>query len=339
MLSWFWFFHATLSPLRWVAWARDTRPGRGRDESSLGEAVLPRCGCRDGVAMILTGVKWSLILVASLAAGPAASEPNAPRRLDIAAAREDVRIGEEALRRLRARFEALQSSQSATPGELEQYESYLLRLAAQVAAHRHELQSLQAAQDARPGMRRGAGVSGSPGKPSELDISADVAETDELAGLDRQLGTSLGAFDDMLLREARRASQRPAGQRAQTPGGRDGFGGGDGSEGTGQDGTGHGEADTDHGEATTTSGTRGTSSGGTDTQSGEETTASVQDPRDPGKAKGTGRTRSPVPPDIPDGSDDDIVARQIREAAENETDPALREKLWDEYRRYKKGAG
>jgi hypothetical protein len=35
--------------------------------------------------------------------------------------------------------------------------------------------------------------------------------------------------------------------------------------------------------------------------------------------------------------DDDIVARQLREAAEKETDPALKEKLWEEYRRYKKG--
>ncbi|MCH8847190.1 MAG: hypothetical protein IIC11_10750 [Proteobacteria bacterium] len=40
---------------------------------------------------------------------------------------------------------------------------------------------------------------------------------------------------------------------------------------------------------------------------------------------------------IPDGSDDDIVARQIREAAENESDPELQAKLWDEYRAYKKG--
>ena len=42
-----------------------------------------------------------------------------------------------------------------------------------------------------------------------------------------------------------------------------------------------------------------------------------------------------VPPDVGDGSDDDIVARQLREAAEKETDPELREKLWEEYRRYK----
>jgi len=44
-----------------------------------------------------------------------------------------------------------------------------------------------------------------------------------------------------------------------------------------------------------------------------------------------------IPPDIPDGSDDDVVARQIREAAMAETDPELREKLWEEYRKYKKG--
>jgi hypothetical protein len=35
--------------------------------------------------------------------------------------------------------------------------------------------------------------------------------------------------------------------------------------------------------------------------------------------------------------DDDIVARQLREAAENETDPVLKEKLWKEYEEYKKG--
>jgi hypothetical protein len=31
------------------------------------------------------------------------------------------------------------------------------------------------------------------------------------------------------------------------------------------------------------------------------------------------------------------VARQLREAAEKETDPELKAKLWEEYRRYKRG--
>ena len=51
-----------------------------------------------------------------------------------------------------------------------------------------------------------------------------------------------------------------------------------------------------------------------------------------------GKGPSAIPADIPDGRDDDIVARQIREAAMKETDPELREALWEEYRRYKKGS-
>jgi len=42
-------------------------------------------------------------------------------------------------------------------------------------------------------------------------------------------------------------------------------------------------------------------------------------------------------PHIPDGSDDDIVASRLRRAATQETDPALRQKLWKEYLDYKEG--
>ena len=44
---------------------------------------------------------------------------------------------------------------------------------------------------------------------------------------------------------------------------------------------------------------------------------------------------SRTPEDIPDRVDDDIIARQLREAAVTETDPELRERLWEEYRKYK----
>lgn len=37
----------------------------------------------------------------------------------------------------------------------------------------------------------------------------------------------------------------------------------------------------------------------------------------------------------PDGSDDDIIARRLRKAAEEETDPELKERLWKEYEDYK----
>ncbi|MEM6810049.1 MAG: hypothetical protein AAF574_12495, partial [Pseudomonadota bacterium] len=41
-----------------------------------------------------------------------------------------------------------------------------------------------------------------------------------------------------------------------------------------------------------------------------------------------------TPEDIPDPVYDDIVSRQLREAALAEEDPVIREKLWDEYRKY-----
>ena len=53
-------------------------------------------------------------------------------------------------------------------------------------------------------------------------------------------------------------------------------------------------------------------------------------------AKTEGAT-PPVPEDIPSPQGDDIVAQQLREAAAAETDPDLRAKLWDEYKKYKAG--
>ena len=44
--------------------------------------------------------------------------------------------------------------------------------------------------------------------------------------------------------------------------------------------------------------------------------------------------KSRTPADIPDLVSEDIVAKQLREAALAEEDPELRERLWEEYRRY-----
>jgi hypothetical protein len=44
--------------------------------------------------------------------------------------------------------------------------------------------------------------------------------------------------------------------------------------------------------------------------------------------------RERTPEDIPVMVDDDIIARQLREAALSEEDPELRDRLWEEYRKY-----
>ena len=68
------------------------------------------------------------------------------------------------------------------------------------------------------------------------------------------------------------------------------------------------------------------------------------DPEDTGAAPSGEPNQPPVariperiPPDRPDARDDDVVARQLREAAMAEKDPELRESLWEEYERYKSG--
>ncbi|MFI5008482.1 MAG: hypothetical protein ACHQKZ_13640 [Solirubrobacterales bacterium] len=92
-----------------------------------------------------------------------------------------------------------------------------------------------------------------------------------------------------------------------------------------------GEGASATGEKTEDTATGGSQAGRTD--GGTPVTAPVEG----GGAGGTDST--PVPKDVGDGRDDDVVARQLREAAMKEKDPAVRAKLWQEYRDYKKGTG
>jgi len=75
-------------------------------------------------------------------------------------------------------------------------------------------------------------------------------------------------------------------------------------------------------------GTGGT--GGEGSGAGDQATANEKSDRDGGQVV-------ELPDDIPiDGSGDDVVGRQIREAAISmqESNPEAAEKLWDEYRKH-----
>ncbi len=67
----------------------------------------------------------------------------------------------------------------------------------------------------------------------------------------------------------------------------------------------------------------------------------VPRPTEPGAGPGVEKrvtrqiSRSKVMGGLGDGNDDDVVARQLREAAQGESDPILRQKLWDEYQKYR----
>jgi len=80
--------------------------------------------------------------------------------------------------------------------------------------------------------------------------------------------------------------------------------------------------------------------GGGTTPSGAGSMPSADSESSGGSQGGMGNEETilnDIPADISAAADDDVLARQLREAAMNETDPALREKLWEEYRRYIEG--
>ncbi len=140
-----------------------------------------------------------------------------------------------------------------------------------------------------------------------------MTTSERRAVLDGRLEASYAVFDGMILGERERA-QRDADAAGSTV-----MGTGAGGEGDGGPDGGQGDSPIVVASNDTSGGT-GTMPAGTAAREGE-----FDDENQPS---------FPVPGDIPSGDDDDVVARQLREAATREPDPELREKLWDEYRKY-----
>ena len=153
--------------------------------------------------------------------------------------------------------------------------------------------------------------------PVPVDQSGERTSAEKTADLDAELFNGMGEFDEMLLREQERI--KAATPHAAGGGGGDGQGSGGAGEESGSDGS---EGSGGDGDAEMVDG-----SGGSPTYGAGAGPGSSQRQGDNG-----------APPGTPDGNDDDVVARQLREAAEKETDPVLKKKLWEEYRKYKEGA-
>lgn len=169
--------------------------------------------------------------------------------------------------------------------------------------------------------------------PADNRDEPAMSEAEQAEALDAQLDESLAVFDGMILEQG---AQIEAIQNS----------GDSGADGDGyDDGYGHGSVDGDQplfeeGDLSA-EGTYGNPPPGLPPGSARD--GSAGDGEFDGRSASTasaGAGAMPgsggkTPEDIPRGQDDDIVARQIREAAMQEKDPVLREKLWDEYRKYK----
>jgi hypothetical protein len=277
-----------------------------------------------GKIMLLTRAALGAVaaaLMLGVAAGIAHAEPQPDL---LAQARHDLAVSEQVLARLTERVASARADPATRPDERQRLDDYLVRVKALVVSNRERVERLEKQQaDAASGATTVAA-------PVEA-----MTERERVAMLEAKLNGSLQAFDQLLLEEARKARTREAEEPASANGG----GGGSGARGAGQ------STSTESGGAEST-----TSARGGHAEESADAHASTGGPHglphdgSPGgpvggqERGGSGpQTASTPPPDVGDGNGDDIVARQIRKAAEAETDPELRKKLWDEYRKYKQG--
>jgi hypothetical protein len=171
--------------------------------------------------------------------------------------------------------------------------------------------------------------------------------------LDRQFDQSLSEFDAQLARKQReidaqrRESPDPALSRG---GGAMGSPGSPTSAGSGKAGeTGAGTESRVRTEPTGSSGEQAASARTAGaSRSGARRDDGTLEPGTPPsgetgsrstREKGDARYTGADPPNLPDPADDDVVARQLREAAEKEADPAIRARLWEEYLEYRRSTG
>ncbi|MDH3637779.1 MAG: hypothetical protein OES09_04870 [Gammaproteobacteria bacterium] len=176
----------------------------------------------------------------------------------------------------------------------------------------------QTGPGAEPGGARESDPVSEPADSAGSTSVEALTDSERISHLDDRLERGLGEFDGLILREQLGVRTRTQEQGADLPQIDNEQFEAEGGGSSGPVGTADSESDTG-----------GAPSSGAGNQPDTPTP-----PRD-GEFGGQQAAVS-VPPDIPDGSDDDVVARQIREAAMREKDPELQKKLWDEYRKYKK---
>ncbi len=270
---------------------------------------------------------------------------------ELAKAREDLRISKAGEEKIEADLMQLKQSDKVSAQTILDIENYHGRIKAIVSENRrivYELETLQ--------KKYGTGnavIQSNQVENHKTGFDPDIPEesiSNPVADLDRQLDQSLAAFDKALLKEmelikiqssekmqdlsddAEAARQRlkeqgididaqPDPESEKAPADQHPESGSDPD----QDGTGN-----------------QSESGGLITSGPKDSTDTDQipsgtEPKDNGRVTdGAGGLSKEEERRYGYGKDDDIVARQLREAAQKETDPELRKKLWNEYEAYKK---
>ncbi len=291
------------------------------------------------------------------------SHATAPQKVPTALemARENLLISQATEKRIADELEQLKKFGKASPEVIKDYEIYLDRVQAMVAENQRIVNEMEATYARYVPEKSASDTVSSDEKDKMHDPDIPEQQTvDELAALDRELDQSLSEFDTMLLKEldlirakssdrmqdlaqeaaeaARRLKEKGIDLEGSASGESEDSKTAEASEGSESSETAEGAEgeEGDEGDEMAAKGQGDTETGeGASGQQGkaDDQTGKGDSSREGSKGKGGDRDR------YGSGEDDDIVARQLREAAEKETDPELKEKLWQEYEEYKRNTG
>lgn len=254
------------------------------------------------------GLLITLLLLSASVLGTTCDEGAEQWSPALEVARRILNASVEAERQARRNFHAQLAQGTLSQREIEDYRFYLEDLERLVHTNTQAVERLRCIT-----------VQAVPGTDATEASGLLQTETEAMGALDAELSASLSQFDELLLRETEAARSSA---RSTTWSARHGASGASGQETSAQ-------ASGQSTQATAT---------GEGVESSEQATNAAKGDASEKVASARGAAginTGTTPADIPDGHDDDVVARQLREAAENETDPVLREKLWAEYRKYK----
>lgn len=161
---------------------------------------------------------------------------------------------------------------------------------------------------------------GYPYQKETLDKNEYVTDEEKINSLDNEFMTALGNFDEMLLSEKEMIAQssRKNNQSNASSGAKNS------SNNTNNTNSSNKKSGSEQQSATQKNESKQNGQGKTQRSSSTPNKSAKNKPQ----RKNQNRKRL-------DQIDDDIVARQLKEAAEQETDAELKAKLWDEYYKYK----
>lgn len=284
--------------------------------------------------------KWGKASLAGILALLLSVSLNAATRQEIESAlestRRDLRISIAAEKRIASDLEKLEKSEKASPDIIEDYELYLSRVQAMVAENRDTVAKMEALY-ARYDIQKSSDASVYQDDTASV-VNPEIPEeqvVDEVAELDRQLDNSLIEFDEMLLKELNlicaKSSEKmwdlaeeaaAAAERLR-------------EKGIDINTTSEEEPVESEQRSTEAEKTAETEEGAFKTGKEDESVEAKGEGEVAARGREGAEGSNRHPKNRFDPKNDDIVARQLREAAESESDPELREKLWKEYEKYK----